>query len=41
MVVAEGTPEHVASVKESYTGQFLGEILENNRTVKKPAAKKK
>jgi excinuclease ABC subunit A len=41
MVVAEGTPERVASVKESYTGQFLGEILENNRTVKKPAAKKK
>jgi excinuclease ABC subunit A len=41
MVVAEGTPEHVASVKESYTGQFLREILENNRSVKKPAAKKK
>ncbi|CAB4652638.1 unannotated protein [freshwater metagenome] len=41
MVVAVGTPEHVASVKESYTGQFLREILENNRSVKKPAAKKK
>ena len=41
MVVAEGTPEHVASVKESYTGQFLREILESNRTVKKPTAKKK
>ena len=41
VVVAEGTPEHVASVKESYTGQFLREILENNRSVKKPAAKKK
>jgi excinuclease ABC subunit A len=41
MVVAEGTPEHVASVKESYTGQFLREILENNRSVKKPATKKK
>ena len=41
MVVAEGTPEHVASVKESYTGQFLREILESNRSVKKPATKKK
>jgi excinuclease ABC subunit A len=41
MMVAEGTPEHVASVKESYTGQFLREILESNRTVKKPTAKKK
>jgi len=41
MVVAVGTPEHVASVKESYTGQFLREILESNRSVKKPAAKKK
>jgi excinuclease ABC subunit A len=41
MVVAEGTPEHVASVKESYTGQYLGEILESNRSVKKPATKKK
>jgi excinuclease ABC subunit A len=41
MVVAVGTPEHVASVKESYTGQFLSEILENNRSVKKTAAKKK
>jgi excinuclease ABC subunit A len=41
MVVAVGTPEQVASVKESYTGQFLSEILENNRSVKKTAAKKK
>jgi excinuclease ABC subunit A len=40
-VVAEGTPEHVASVKESYTGQYLGEILESNRSVKKTATKKK
>ena len=31
MVVAEGTPEAVATVKESYTGQFLGEILKTNR----------
>ncbi len=27
-VVAEGTPEHVASVAESHTGRFIAEILE-------------
>jgi excinuclease ABC subunit A len=37
LVVAEGTPEDVAKVKESYTGQFLGEILQLNR--KAPAKK--
>ena len=37
LVVAEGTPEAVAKVKESYTGQFLGEILATNR--KAPAKK--
>jgi excinuclease ABC subunit A len=37
LVVAEGTPEDVAKVKESYTGQFLGELLKNNR--KAPAKK--
>jgi excinuclease ABC subunit A len=26
LVVAEGTPEDVAKVKESYTGQFLGDV---------------
>ena len=26
-VVAEGTPEHVATVKESYTGRFLARLL--------------
>lgn len=26
-VIAEGTPEHVAKVKGSYTGQFLAEVL--------------
>jgi excinuclease ABC subunit A len=49
-VVAEGTPEEVAKVKASYTGQFLAEILESNRakapsvksaTVKKSVAVKK
>jgi len=27
MVVAEGTPEELAAVKESYTGQFLKRVL--------------
>jgi excinuclease ABC subunit A len=40
-VVAEGTPEQVAGVKESYTGQFLAEILATNRAAKKTPAKKK
>jgi excinuclease ABC subunit A len=26
-IVAEGTPEDVAAVKESYTGQFLKKVL--------------
>ena len=38
-VVAEGTPEEVAKVKASYTGQYLAEILASNRTSK--AVKKK
>ena len=42
LVVAEGTPETVAAVKESYTGQFLGEILKTNRqAVKKTTPAKK
>jgi excinuclease ABC subunit A len=49
LVVAEGTPEEVAKVSASYTGQFLAEILESNRksnkaltpVKKKTAAKKK
>ena len=41
LVVAEGTPEEVAKVKSSYTGQYLAEILVSNRVaVKKTAAKK-
>ena len=35
LVVAEGTPEEVAKVAASYTGQFLAEILESNRKIKK------
>jgi excinuclease ABC subunit A len=37
MVVAEGTPENVAKVKASYTGNFLAEMLATNRA---PAKKK-
>ena len=40
LVVAEGTPEDVAKVKESYTGQFLAEILASNRATQKSAASK-
>jgi len=29
-VIAKGTPEQVAKVKESFTGQFLQQVLENN-----------
>ena len=38
-VVAEGSPEEVAKVKASYTGQYLAEILATNRvtTNKTPA----
>ena len=32
-VVAEGTPEEVAKVKGSYTGEFLAQMLANNRQV--------
>ncbi|WP_405162442.1 excinuclease ABC subunit UvrA [Nocardia sp. NBC_01499] len=43
MVVAEGTPEDVVAVAESYTGQFLREALEQAgapKAAKKVAAKK-
>ena len=30
-VVAQGTPESVAKVANSYTGQFIKEILDHNR----------
>ena len=40
-VVAEGTPEDVAKVKASYTGQYLVDILASNRApVQKKAAVK-
>ena len=30
-IVATGTPEDIAKVKESYTGQFLKPLLENTK----------
>jgi hypothetical protein len=39
LVVAQGTPEEVAKVKESYTGQFLAEILDSNRASTKASEK--
>ncbi|MFC4171718.1 excinuclease ABC subunit UvrA [Microvirga sp. GCM10011540] len=38
-IVAQGTPEDVVKVKESYTGRFLKEVLER-RPLKKTAPKK-
>jgi excinuclease ABC subunit A len=48
-IIALGTPEDVAGVKRSYTGQYLGPMLKPKKaaapkkkpTAKKPAAKKK
>jgi len=39
-LVAEGTPEDVAKIKESYTGQYLKGILAKRPPVKQSAAKK-
>ena len=30
-IIAEGTPEQIVKVKESYTGQFLKPLLEGKR----------
>ena len=38
-IVAVGTPEEVASVKESYTGQFLSKLLKKPKLTSKPSAK--
>jgi excinuclease ABC subunit A len=32
LMIAEGTPEHVAQVKESHTGRFLAEILDKSKS---------
>ena len=38
-IVAAGTPEEVASVKKSYTGQFLSKLLKKPKLTSKPSAK--
>ena len=40
-IVATGTPEQIAKVKESYTGKFLGPVLEQTKKFMKAAQKKK
>ena len=39
-IIASGTPEDIAKVKESYTGQFLKPILAKKNTAKKAKSKK-
>lgn len=39
-IVATGTPEDVAKVKESYTGQYLAPVLKRDTALTKEAAKK-
>ncbi|MFH5211959.1 excinuclease ABC subunit UvrA [Antrihabitans sp. NCIMB 15449] len=41
VVVAEGTPEEIADVEESYTGQFLKTVLKPASTAIKTAPKKR
>ncbi len=36
-IVATGTPEKVAEVKESYTGQYLKPVLERDKKLTKEA----
>ena len=38
-IVAAGTPEEVASVRESYTGHFLSKLLKKPKLTSKPSAK--
>ncbi len=40
-IVATGTPEDVAKVKRSYTGQYLAELLKRRTTAKSTAPKRK
>ena len=40
-IVATGTPEEIAKVKESYTGKFLGPVLEQTKKFMKAAKHKK
>lgn len=40
-IVATGTPEQIAKVNESYTGKFLGPVLEQTKKFMNAAKKKK
>lgn len=40
-IVATGSPEHIAQVPESYTGRFLGPVLERTRQYMDAASTKK
>ena len=40
-IVATGTPEQIANVKESYTGKFLGPVLERTKKFMKAVKNKK
>jgi len=35
MIVAQGTPEEVAEVPESYTGQYLKKVLNDERLLRR------
>jgi excinuclease ABC subunit A len=35
-IIAEGTPEQVSEIRDSYTGRFIKELL-NERNIKKTA----
>jgi excinuclease ABC subunit A len=37
-VVAVGTPEQISAAPESYTGQYLKQVLERRRKAKRAAA---
>jgi excinuclease ABC subunit A len=37
-VVAVGTPEEIAATRESYTGQYLRQVLDRRRKMKRAAA---
>ena len=39
-IVATGTPEQVAQVKESYTGQYLKPVLKRDTALTKKASQK-
>jgi excinuclease ABC subunit A len=40
-VVAEGTPEDVAAVPESYTGKFLAEVVGRTPTPQRSSGRRK